>query len=183
MRTQFVRILIGIVALLAFVGLSPAAIQAASAAMPASAGGFTIYLTFDDGPTGGPTDAILDTLKQYNVKATFFDEGGHIARGFGAEVRREVSEGHRVGNHLWLELTNIMYLAKPSAATLQQQYAMAEDEIHKALGDSLWAVYEKQPRLFRWPGGSPFVLPGMPNVYNYNWNVSSGDDVRGASVM
>ena len=145
--------------------------------------GITIYLTFDDGPYAGRTDSILDTLAKYNVKATFFMEGGHVARGNFSEVRRVVSEGHRLGNHLWLELADVMFRAKPSVATLQNQYAMAENIFHQALGDSLWAAYQAQPRVFRWPGGSPFVLPGMPNVYNYNWNVSSGDDVHGAITV
>jgi len=31
-----------------------------------------LYLTFDDGPIPGVTDKVLDTLKNYNAKATFF---------------------------------------------------------------------------------------------------------------
>ena len=148
----------------------------------AKASGITVYLTFDDGPYAGRTDSVLDTLAKYNVKATFFMEGGHVARGNFSEVRRVVSEGHRLGNHLWLELASIMFRSKPAAATLQNQYKMAEDIFHQALGDSLWATYQSQPRVFRWPGGSPFVLPGMPNVYNYNWNVSSGDDYGAGTI-
>lgn len=31
-----------------------------------------VYLTFDDGPEGEITDFVLDELKKYNAKATFF---------------------------------------------------------------------------------------------------------------
>jgi peptidoglycan/xylan/chitin deacetylase (PgdA/CDA1 family) len=179
MRVVFVSICAMVALTSAFVArpIQAAALKPIDSATNAS--GITIYLTFDDGPYAGRTDSILDTLAKYNVKATFFMEGGHVARGNFSQVRRVVSEGHRLGNHLWLELADIMFRNKPAADTLQNQYNMAEDIFHQALGDSLWATYQSQPRLFRWPGGSPFVLPGMPNVYNYNWNVSSGDDVSG----
>lgn len=175
-RVVFVGLCVLVVFLSVFVArpIQASSINSVDSAVKAS--GITVYLTFDDGPYAGRTDSVLDILAKYNVKATFFMEGGHVARGNFSEVRRVVSEGHRLGNHLWLELANIMFRSKPTAATLQNQYKMAEDIFHQALGDSLWATYQSQPRLFRWPGGSPFVLPGMPNVYNYNWNVSSGDD-------
>ncbi len=44
------------------------------------ADGNRIALTFDDGPTPGVTDRILDELAKRNVKATFFMIGKHIAR-------------------------------------------------------------------------------------------------------
>src|SRR5579859_6123366 len=96
--------------------LSIAMYPSAAQAAPARSGGsFTVYLTFDDGPFGGRTDRVLNILKKYNVKATFFVEGGHIARGFYSQIRRIVSEGHHLGNHLWLEWDSIMYGAKPTA--------------------------------------------------------------------
>ena len=56
--------------------------------------GKTIYLTFDDGP-GAYTDALLDVLKEYDVKATFFviDNGNYHL------MRRIVEEGHSIGIH------------------------------------------------------------------------------------
>ena len=38
----------------------------------------TIYLTFDDGPTPEITEWTLNTLKQYNAKATFFCIGKNV---------------------------------------------------------------------------------------------------------
>lgn len=57
----------------------------------------TIALTFDDGPGVG-TAKILDLLKQYNVKATFFSVG-QMAGYHPALLDRIVAEGHVLGNH------------------------------------------------------------------------------------
>lgn len=57
-----------------------------------------IYLTFDDGPHPIITNRVLDVLKQYNAKATFFCIGKNVARY--PEVYQRISdEGHAVGNH------------------------------------------------------------------------------------
>ncbi|WP_317899559.1 polysaccharide deacetylase family protein [Aurantibacillus circumpalustris] len=57
-----------------------------------------IYLTFDDGPIQGLTDWVLDELKKYNIKATFFCVGANIIRNPKVFDRVKI-EGHRVGNH------------------------------------------------------------------------------------
>lgn len=57
-----------------------------------------IYLTFDEGYENGYTAQILDTLKEYNVKAVFFITGPYLNKEE-ALVRRMVEEGHIVGNH------------------------------------------------------------------------------------
>lgn len=59
-----------------------------------------IYLTFDDGPIEDLTPWILDVLKQYNVKATFFCVGNNIDKN-PAIFKRLLDEGHRVGNHTY----------------------------------------------------------------------------------
>lgn len=57
-----------------------------------------IYLTFDEGFEAGYTEKILDTLKQENVKATFFITA-HYVNTAGDIVKRMIDEGHIVGNH------------------------------------------------------------------------------------
>jgi peptidoglycan/xylan/chitin deacetylase (PgdA/CDA1 family) len=57
-----------------------------------------VALTFDDGPNPPYTSQVLDILKRKNVKATFFLIGQQV-RGNAGLVRRELSEGHIVGNH------------------------------------------------------------------------------------
>ncbi len=59
-----------------------------------------LYLTFDEGYENGYTPQILDTLKEKNVKATFFITRGY-AEGNPELVQRMINEGHTVGNHSW----------------------------------------------------------------------------------
>ena len=58
----------------------------------------SVYLTFDDGPIPEATPFILDVLKHYDIKATFFMVGDN-ARKYPELYQRVVSEGHRIGNH------------------------------------------------------------------------------------
>jgi peptidoglycan/xylan/chitin deacetylase (PgdA/CDA1 family) len=56
-----------------------------------------VALTFDDGPNAN-TGAVLDVLKAYNVKATFFVVG-RMAHAHPALLRRIAAEGHLLANH------------------------------------------------------------------------------------
>ncbi|MFD1062351.1 polysaccharide deacetylase family protein [Winogradskyella litorisediminis] len=57
-----------------------------------------LFLTFDDGPTPEITPWVLDLLKQYNAKATFFCIGANIEK-HPKIFKRIITEGHSVGNH------------------------------------------------------------------------------------
>ena len=57
-----------------------------------------IYLTFDDGPIPVVTPFVLDTLKQYNARATFFCIGKNVEANPGIFARL-LTEGHTIGNH------------------------------------------------------------------------------------
>jgi cellulose synthase/poly-beta-1,6-N-acetylglucosamine synthase-like glycosyltransferase/peptidoglycan/xylan/chitin deacetylase (PgdA/CDA1 family)/spore germination protein YaaH len=59
-----------------------------------------VALTFDDGPDPTWTPMVLDILKKYNVKATFFLVGSQ-AEQYPDLVQRIVAEGHLVGNHTY----------------------------------------------------------------------------------
>jgi peptidoglycan-N-acetylglucosamine deacetylase len=58
----------------------------------------SIYLTFDDGPHPAITSFILDELKKYNARATFFCIGKNVVDN-PLIFKRILSEGHTVGNH------------------------------------------------------------------------------------
>ncbi len=59
-----------------------------------------LYLTFDDGPTEGVTDKLLDLLKKKKAKATFFCVGKNIEEN--PELyKRILEEGHEIGNHTY----------------------------------------------------------------------------------
>lgn len=57
-----------------------------------------IYLTFDDGPTPEITNWTLQTLKQFNAKATFFCVGNNIEKHPNI-FQNIINEGHAIGNH------------------------------------------------------------------------------------
>lgn len=59
-----------------------------------------VYLTFDDGPTPGVTNWVMDLLNEYQVKATFFCLGKNV-RQYPELYHRILSEGHAVGNHTY----------------------------------------------------------------------------------
>lgn len=63
----------------------------------------TVYLTFDDGPISEITPWVLDLLKEYNAKATFFCIGENV-RKYPEIFKRIDSEGHTIGNHTFNHL-------------------------------------------------------------------------------
>src|SRR4051812_11800885 len=62
-----------------------------------------LYLTFDDGPHPVATPFVLDTLKKYNAKATFFCIGNNVVT-YPDVYKRSIEEGHTIGNHTYNHL-------------------------------------------------------------------------------
>lgn len=62
-----------------------------------------LYLTFDDGPTPGVTEFVLDELARVGAKGTFFLIGKH-AEAHPELVQRMLEEGHAIGNHTYSHL-------------------------------------------------------------------------------
>lgn len=61
-----------------------------------------VSLTFDNGPTEGVTDRVLDILAREAVKATFFVLGKNIEDKAGRRLaERARAEGHRIANHTY----------------------------------------------------------------------------------
>ncbi|MGB9792682.1 MAG: polysaccharide deacetylase family protein [Thermacetogeniaceae bacterium] len=127
-----------------------------------------VYLTFDDGPNTVTTPQILDILKSYGVKATFFVTG-HNARLNPGVLRRIAEEGHAIGNHSFSHDYNLYRNPSAFAADLDQ----AEEAIQAATG--------LRPTLYRPPGGTYHLTPELREILakkGYSvvgWNVSSAD--------
>ena len=62
-----------------------------------------VALTFDDGPDEDFTPQILDILKKYNVKATFYVIGEKVKYNKKI-IKREYEEGHEIGNHTYTHI-------------------------------------------------------------------------------
>ncbi|WP_344438056.1 polysaccharide deacetylase family protein, partial [Kitasatospora nipponensis] len=120
-----------------------------------------VALTFDDGPSPATT-ALLDDLAAARVKATFFVVGDQ-ARWFPDQLRREVAEGHVIGNHT----LSHPYLGTSTPDQVHDQLLGGEDEIA--------AVTGTRPVLVRPPYGSFGAAVrsfGHPLVL---WDVDSRD--------
>ena len=142
-----------------------------------SSGGSPVYLTFDDGPSDRVTPRVLDTLKEYNVHATFFivnyGESGK------ALIRRMIDEGHTVAIHGYSHDYAAIY--KSDEAFMQNIYR---------LRDRLRSDFGYEAAIIRFPGGSSNTVSRQYSVgimsrlaqrvqaegFTYfDWNVSSGD--------
>lgn len=130
------------------------------------------YLTFDDGPSSN-TEAILDILDSYGVKATFF-VNGHTGATMEARYKAIVERGHALGLHTYTHQYSTVYAGIDSFA----------EEV-ESLREYLYEVTGEDVRLFRFPGGSsnsivddikPYIRWINENGYSYHdWNCSSGD--------
>lgn len=99
-----------------------------------------VALTFDDGPWAGSTTQVLDVLKRYNIRATFFMTGMQVEK-HPEIARRVVEEGHAVGNHSW---NHPMTHLDPTTAA--QEVNTTAQVIEQTTG--------VRPQLFRPPGGN-----------------------------
>jgi len=102
--------------------------------------GKAVALTFDDGPHPVYTPQILDILKKYDARATFFVIGKN-AEQYPEIVKRAFDEGHEIGNHTY---------SHPKMSSIDEQKIM--DEIQKT-ADTIESITGKKSILFRSPGG------------------------------
>ncbi len=97
-----------------------------------------LYLTFDDGPIPEVTPFVLDELKKYKAKATFFCIGKNVEANPGI-FKRIIKEGHSIGNHTFDHMSGWKHQNKTYFANIEKG--------NKALGR------ENKARLFRPPYG------------------------------
>ena len=106
----------------------------------ASAEGKFVAITFDDGPSGRFTTALLDGLEQRKVKATFFLCGYRVDL-YPELTKRIASEGHEIGTHSDAHI----FFSELSPAQLCEDLTASMEKLEKATG--------KRPTLLRPPGG------------------------------
>ncbi|MBR2292595.1 MAG: polysaccharide deacetylase family protein [Prevotella sp.] len=81
-----------------------------------------VYLTFDDGPIPEATPFILDTLKQFGAKATFFMVGDNV-RKYPELFERILAEGHQVGNHTHNHIGGLRHTIKEYSYNVEKANA------------------------------------------------------------
>ncbi len=95
-------------------------------------------ISFDDGPDPQWTPKILDVLKRYNVKATFFIIGLEAEK-YPGLLKRVYREGHEIGNHTFTH---------PDISNISAQYARVELNLTERLMAAKLGI---KPVLFRPP--------------------------------
>lgn len=139
--------------------------------------GKVVYYTFDDGPSKN-TIAILDTLKEKGVKATFFVTGQEVSGvDSDAILKRIVDEGHSIGMHTYSHVYQEIY---SSVENYLADFQKIREKIIRVTG--------VEPKIFRFPGGSvknSFASPSVQKAIRiemrrrgyiyYDWNLVSGD--------
>lgn len=114
----------------------------------------TVYLTFDDGPHPIATPFILEQLRKYEIKATFFCVGKNVVK-YPDIYKSILEEGHTVGNHThshlkgWVTTTedyllNIYKAAQHIDSRLfRPPYGrIRQRQIRKLFADELdWKIY------------------------------------------
>jgi len=121
--------------------------------------GKRIYLTFDDGPVPEVTPQVLQILKGFDAKATFFCVGDNVNKH--PELFTEINaDGHAVGNHTFNHLKAWKTPAGEYLRNVEQCRQMFES------------------RLFRPPYGqiTPYLIHQLRKNYQIIlWSVLSGD--------
>ena len=99
----------------------------------------TVYLTFDDGPSGH-TDQILEILKRNNIKATFFVIG--IGKNF-KDYKKITDQGHSIGLHSFTHEYKKVYANEDS---FFKEFYQIRDAVKSTTGQDV--------KIIRFPGGS-----------------------------
>lgn len=135
-----------------------------------------VYLTFDDGPSKN-TEKILDILKQYNAKGTFFVTG--MNPGYNYTLQRIVNEGSAIGLHTYTHNYAQIYASEDAYFSDLKKIS---DMVEQAAGI--------RSNILRFPGGSSNTVskqysPGLMTKltsevqkrgYRYfDWNCDSTD--------
>ncbi|KUL41561.1 polysaccharide deacetylase family protein [Actinoplanes awajinensis] len=157
-----------IAASLAAIVAAAAGIAVTMDATPSQAAACSGYvgLTYDDGPTAGNTQNLLNTLRANGLRATMFNEGQYAAANPGL-VRAQVDAGMWVGNHSYTH----PHLTQQSQATMDSEISRTQTAIANAGGGT--------PKLFRPPyGETNATLKAVEQKYGLTeiiWDVDSQD--------
>ena len=136
----------------------------------------TAYLTFDDGPSER-TSEILDILKKYEIKATFFVVGNNSKLAKDC-MKRMVCEGHTIAMHTYTHDFKKIY---KSIESYLEDISKIYNLIYETTGE--------KPSIFRFAGGSKngFNRNNYRDIINemyrrgfdyFDWNLSTGDAAR-----
>jgi peptidoglycan-N-acetylglucosamine deacetylase len=88
-----------------------------------------VALTFDDGPDDKYTNDVLQILKEFDIKATFFVIGKNI-KTYPRFMEQIINEGHAIGNHTWSHVN----LTDLSASQIKKELDKTNQILKKEFG-------------------------------------------------
>ena len=89
-----------------------------------------VYLTFDDGPIPEVTPRVLEILRNYGVKATFFMVGDNV-RKYPEVFEMVKSDGHRLGNHTFNHFGGIKHSTKDYVLNIHKANAYIHSDLFR----------------------------------------------------
>ncbi|TRO64284.1 polysaccharide deacetylase family protein [Christiangramia sabulilitoris] len=144
-----------------------------------------IYLTFDDGPVPEATPWVLDLLKEFNAKATFFCIGENIEK-YPDIFRRIQQEGHCTGNHTFNHLDGWKTKTREYLKNTRKAREIMTAETNQTFDSQTQNTETSSIKIFRPPFGKiknsqakKLVSSGYKIVM---WDVISGDYDRDFSA-
>ena len=130
-----------------------------------------IYLTFDDGPHPTITPQVLEILKKFNAKATFFCVGNNVKK-YKETFELIKKEGHSVGNHTFNHEKGLITKTKDYVYSVIEANALIQSPLFrpphgrikfsqiKSLKKNLSSIESQQLKIIAW------------TVISYDWDKS-----------
>lgn len=113
----------------------------------------SVYITFDDGPIPESTPFLLKTLRDFDVKATFFVVGDNV-RKYPDLYQQIVDEGHRVGNHTFNHIGGARHSIRTYEKNVQQCGELIHSDLfrppHGWMRPTQYHRYKNKYRIVMW---------------------------------
>ena len=140
-----------------------------------------VFLTFDDGTSTTVTPEILKTLKDEDVKATFFVTGANIERGGKAAeelLKQEFEEGHAIANHSYSHDYRTLYPSRTlDLEAFKADFKKTDDILKRIVGPDFSTEVIRCPGGYMsWKGMDPLdEYMNASSMAAIDWNALNGD--------
>jgi len=113
----------------------------------------SVYLTFDDGPIPESTPFILQTLREFGAKATFFMVGDNVMK-YPQLFQQILDEGHQVGNHTFNHISGFRHTIRYYLDNVKQADALIHSQYvrppHGWMRLDQYAILSRKYKVVMW---------------------------------
>jgi peptidoglycan/xylan/chitin deacetylase (PgdA/CDA1 family) len=141
-----------------------------------------LYLTFDDGPHPEATPFVLDELKRYDAKATFFCIGKNVVE-YPEIFKRILVEGHRAGNHSYNHLNGWKVGDKEYIEDILQARKFIDSDIFRPPYGRVTKFQNRLLTTSEAPSKQPLFKIIMWNVLSADFDVSITPEKCASNVI